>query len=70
MKSFCLQIHYLLEDHHNVTNKAEVLEEMLQQWELEDKKLVGITTDNGSNIKLAQTLLNSIKLNCFGHNLN
>ena len=69
LKSFCLQTHYIPED-HTAANIAEVLEETLQQWELEDKKLVGITTDSGSNIKLACTLLNWTRLSCFGHNLN
>jgi len=36
-------------------NIAEVLEETLQQWALEDEKLVDITT---SNIKSACTMLN------------
>ena len=69
LKSYCLQTHYLPEDHTG-TNIAEVLEETLQQWELDDKKLVGITTDSGSNVKLACTLRNWTRLSCFGHNLN
>ena len=51
-------------------NIAKVLEETLQQWELHDKKLVGITTDSGFNVKLACTLLSWTRLSCFGHNLN
>ena len=31
---------------------------------------MGITTDSGSNIKLACDLLNWTRLSCFGHNLN
>ena len=31
---------------------------------------MGITTDSGSNVKLACTLLNWTRLSCFGHNLN
>ena len=64
LKSFCLQTHYIPED-HTAANIAEVLEETLQQWELEDKKLVGITTDSGSNIKLACTLLNWTRVELF-----
>ena len=41
-----------------------------QQWKLEDKRLVGITTDSGSNVKLACELLHWNRLSCFGHNLN
>ena len=69
LKSYCLQTHYLPQDHTG-ENVAEVLEETLQQWALEVNKLVGITTDSGSNIKLACALLNWTRLSCFGHNLN
>ena len=62
-------IHYLPEDHTG-TKISEVLEETLQQWELDNKKLVGITTDSGSNVKLVCSLLNWPRLSCFGHNLN
>ena len=47
-----------------------VLAETLQQWKLEDNRLVGITTDSGSNVKLACKLLHWNILSCFGHNLN
>jgi len=67
--SYYLQTHYIPVDHTG-TNIAEVLEETMQQWELEVEKLVGITTDSGSNIKLACDLLNWNRLSCFGHNLN
>ena len=66
LKSYCLQTHYLPMD-HTKTNIAEALEETIQQWDLEVEMLVGITTDSGSNIKLACDLL---RLSCFGHNLN
>jgi len=32
---------------HNGVNIAEVLSETLQQWKLEEGRLVGITTDSG-----------------------
>ena len=69
LKSYCLQMHYLPQD-HNATNIKEVLTEILKLWKLETAKLVGITTDSGSNIKLACELLNWRRLSCFGHNLN
>ena len=69
MTSYCQQTHYLLKDHTGA-NIAEVLEETLQQWKLEDKKLVGITTDSGANVKLACSLLNWVRLSFFGYNLN
>ena len=42
----------------------------LQEWNLDEQKLVAITTDSGSNIKLACTLLKWNRLSCFGHNLD
>ena len=41
--------------------------ETLHKW---TDKLVGITTDSGSNVKLASDLLGWVRLSCFGHNLN
>ena len=69
LKPHCLQTHYLPQD-HNATNIKEVLTETLQLWKLDTAKLVGITTDSGSNIKLPCELLNWRRLSCFGHNLN
>ena len=69
LKSYCLQTHYLCQD-HNATNIKEVLTETLQLWKLDTAKLVGITTDSGSNVKLACELLYWRRLSCFGHNLN
>ena len=69
LRSYCLQTHYLPQD-HNATNIKEVLDETLELWHLEAAKLVGITTDSGSNVKLACKLLNWRRLSCFGHNLN
>ena len=69
LKSYCLQMHYLPQD-HNATNIKEVLTETLELWKLEAVKLVGITTDSGANVKLACELLNWRRLSCFGHNLN
>ena len=69
LKSLCLQTHYIPED-HTAENISVVLAETLQQWKLEDNRLVGITADSGSNVKLACELLHWNRLSCFGHNLN
>ena len=59
------------EDHnHNAANITEVLSETLQQWKLEESRLVGITTGSGSIIKAACEILGSVQLYCFGHNLS
>ena len=51
---------------------SEVLSafETLQQWKLEENRLVVMTTDSGSNIKAACEILGWACLSCFGHNLN
>ena len=69
LQSFCLHTHYMPED-HTAVNIQEALSEGLQQWKLAESQLVGITTDSGSNVKLACELLNWTRLSCFGHNLN
>ena len=69
LKSYCLQTHYLPQD-HTAVNIKDVLLETVHEWNLEPDKLVGITTDSGSNVKLACELLGWVRLSCFGHNLN
>jgi len=69
LKSYCSQTHYLPQN-YTALNIKEVLLETLQQWKLDPGKLVGITTDSGSNVKLACELLGWVRLSCFGHNLN
>ena len=69
IKTYCLQTHYLPED-HTAINISEVLAETLQHWKLEESRLVGITTDSGSNVKAACEILGWLRLSCFGHNLN
>ena len=55
-----------------VLHISEVLSafETLQQWKLEENRLVVMTTDSGSNIKAACEILGWAYLSCFGHNLN
>ena len=42
----------------------------LTEWGLDSTKLIAITTDNGSNIKLACELLTWMRVSCFGRNLD
>ena len=51
-KSQCLQTHYLSVDHTG-TNIVEALRGTVQQWNLDEEKLMGITTDSGFNVRLA-----------------
>ena len=52
----CLQTHYIPEAHTGV-NLKEVLASSLNQWHLNPDNQVAITTDSGTNIKLACELL-------------
>ena len=69
MQSLCFQTHYIPQDHTG-ENIKEALSATLLQWNLDQSKQVGITTDSGSNVKSACELLNWTRLSCFGHNLN
>ena len=42
---------------HTATNVSEAFSETLQQWKLEENKLVGIATDSCSNIKAVCEIL-------------
>jgi len=50
-------------------NLKEALISALSHWGLDPEKQTCITTDSGSNIKLACQLLEWECLSCFGHNL-
>ena len=43
---------------------------LLSEWNLDATKLVAVTMDSGSNVKLACALLHWRWLSCFGHNLD
>jgi hypothetical protein len=69
LESHCLQAHYTPEDHTGL-NLQDALSMTIQEWNLEEKNLVAITTDSGSNIKHVGNLLKWNRLSCFGHNLH
>jgi len=56
LRSYCLCTRYIVEDHTG-ENLKESLLEILDEWSFDPGKQVAITTDNGSNIKLACRLL-------------
>lgn len=68
-KSLCLQTAFLPADHTR-ENLAEALETSLDSWNLKKDNQVCITTDSGSNIISATTILGRPRLSYFGHNLN
>ena len=69
LQSHCLGTTYLAEDHTGESIKDSFLE-TLRGWSLDAKKLVAITTDSASNVKLVCTLLDWRRLSCFEHNLD
>lgn len=67
--SRCLQCVYVPED-HTAINIAARVEEVLQDFGLEKKNVVSITTDSGSNMVAALRKLDVVRLTCFGHVLH
>ena len=55
---------------HTGENLQDALSTSLTEWRIDSTRLVPITTDSGSNIKLACELLSWMRLSCFGHNLD
>ena len=62
LQTFSLQSQFMPQNHSGV-NIKECLED-IQWWSLSNIKLVALTTDSSSNIKLWK------RLSCFGHNLD
>ena len=69
MKPACLQTSYF-PDKHTGEHIAEALQHALVNWWLDEKGLVAITTDNGSNIIKAVELNEWLRMQCFGHRLH
>ena len=69
LQSHCLQANYMPEDHTG-EQLQDALRTSFTEWGMDSTKLVAITTDSGSNIKLACELLTWMRVSCFGHNLD
>lgn len=70
LKTFCLRCAHFADDHTS-ENIAEVLTNLLADWELNASELASCTTDNGKNIlKAICTNLKIPHISCFGHNIN
>ncbi|XP_015373777.1 PREDICTED: zinc finger BED domain-containing protein 1-like [Diuraphis noxia] len=69
IESFCLACTSLNVDHNNVNIKNKI-KEILIDWEIDESKIAGITTDCGSNILKAVESLSFNHVPCFGHVLN
>ncbi|XP_077061931.1 plexin domain-containing protein 1 isoform X3 [Siphateles boraxobius] len=69
LQSKCLETRYIPQN-HTANVLAEALQFALADWELDERKMACITTDNGANIVAAIRNLGWPWLNCFGHNLH
>ena len=69
LQSHCLQASYMPEDHTG-EQLQDALSMAFDEWNLDSSNLVAVTTDNGSNIRLACELLKFRRLSFFGHNLD
>ncbi|XP_069388963.1 E3 SUMO-protein ligase ZBED1-like [Paralichthys olivaceus] len=69
IKTVCLQTSYFPQDHTG-EHIAEALQDAIASWKLQEKHLVAITTDNGSNIVKAVELNKWLKMQCFSHRLH
>ena len=69
MQSVALSMHFLTEDYTAIVI-AEVLKEILQEWNLNSQKQVSLTTDSGVNVVAAVNFLNWTRISCFEHNLH
>lgn len=69
LKSFSLDTSALCEDHTG-ENVACAITDVLDNWNLSFKNLIATTTDNGLNIVAAFQMLDSLRISCFGHDLD
>ena len=69
LQSHCLQVHFMPESHSGI-NLQSALSATLQEWSLDEAKQISVTTNSGSNIKLACELLTWRRISCFGHNFD
>lgn len=69
LQTHCLQTQYLPNDHTGEVI-MDSLTETINNWNLDITNHVCITTDSGSNVIRACTLLGWTRLSCFGHNLD
>jgi ribosomal protein S8 len=61
---------YPMPEDHTGQNISEVIEDMLELWNISKSQLIAITTDNAANMKLAGTKLDITRVSCFGHILH
>ena len=56
-------------DEHTAANLEKILDNILKEWKIHNR-VVGTTTDNGSNIIKAMSEMGFLNMPCVGHTLN
>jgi len=69
LETFCLACTSLDID-HTAQNLQRSIKEILYEWKIDNEKITAVTTDCGTNIIKAVSLLNFNHVACFGHALN
>ncbi|XP_060872727.1 E3 SUMO-protein ligase ZBED1-like [Metopolophium dirhodum] len=69
-ESFCLACTSLNIDHNSFNIKNSIKQILHNDWDIDESKIAGITTDCGSNILKAVELMSFNHVPCFGHVLN
>ena len=59
-----------MHEDHTSKHLQDALSTSFTKWVMDTTKLVAITTNNRSNIKLPCKLLTWMRVSCFGHNLD
>ena len=69
LESICLET-VLFPDDHTADNITEMMENILEEWNIKQDQVVCVTSDNASNMQKAFKDFADLWLGCFGHNLN
>ena len=56
-------------DEHTAAYLEKILDNILKEWKIRNR-VVGTTTDNGSNIIKAMSEMGFLNMHCVGHTLN
>lgn len=69
MQTYCITCTSLDVD-HTAYNLRDIIESTLEDWDIQESKICGATTDNGTNVTKAVELMKMNHVSCFGHTLN
>lgn len=69
LESICLET-VVFPDDHTAENITEMMENILEEWNIKQEQLVCVTSNNVSNMQKAFQDIAEMWLVCFGHNMN